>query len=122
MRCLEILKLLCERGLSIHSKDEQIGSEYNGNYLGILGPLRTYDSFLAAHIKKRVNRGRGHTSYLSHVIFDELIGLMVEKVLSTIIDEVTKVKYFSISVDSIPDISYRVYMSERDVCADAAAE
>lgn len=105
-RCVDVLKLLCERGLAIRGKDEVIGSAHNGNYLGILELLSTYDSFLAAHIKKHANKGSGHTSYLSHVISEEVIGIMAEKVMSSITDEVKTTKYFSISVDSTPDISH----------------
>lgn len=105
-RCVDVLKLLCERGLAIRGKDEVIGSVHNGNYLGILELLSTYDSFLAAHIKKHANKGSGHTSYLSHVISEEVIGIMAEKVMSSITDEVKTAKYFSISVDSTPDISH----------------
>ena len=44
MRLVDILKRrpIRERGLSIHGKDEIIGSHYNGNYLGILGLLNKY--------------------------------------------------------------------------------
>lgn len=105
-RCVDTLKLLCERGLALRGKDEVIGSPHNGNYLGILELLSTYDTFLAAHIKKHANKGSGHTSYLSHVISEELIGIMAKKVMCSITDEVKAAKYFSISVDSTPDISH----------------
>ncbi|XP_068250776.1 uncharacterized protein [Palaemon carinicauda] len=77
-RCVDVLKLLCERGLPIRGKDEVIGSAHNGNYLGILELLSIYDSFLEAHIKKHANKGSGHTSYLSHDISKEVIGIMAE--------------------------------------------
>ncbi|XP_068203876.1 uncharacterized protein [Palaemon carinicauda] len=73
--------------------------------------LSIYDSFLAAHIKKHANKGSGHTSYLSHVISEEVIGIMVKKVMSSITDEVKTAKYFSVSVDSTPDISHMDQLS-----------
>ncbi|XP_068200803.1 uncharacterized protein [Palaemon carinicauda] len=109
--CVDVLKLLCERGLALRGKDEVIGSAHNGNYLGILELLSIYDSFLAAHIKKHANKGSGHTSYLSHVISEEVIGIMAEKVMSSITDEVKTANYFSISVDSTPDISHMDQLS-----------
>ena len=41
-RCVDVLKLLCKRGLSIRGKDERIGSVHNGNYLGIPELLSTH--------------------------------------------------------------------------------
>lgn len=78
----------------------------NGNHLVILELLSTYDRVLAAHIKKHANRDNGHNCYLSHIVADEIIELMAEKLLSTITDEIRKGKYFSIYVDSTPDVSY----------------
>ena len=53
-----------------------------------------------------LNKGRGHTSYLSSTICEEVIELMGEKVMSVIVDEIKTAKYFSISVDSTPDIMH----------------
>ena len=103
-RCVDVLKFICERGLVIRGKDSLIGSVHNGNYLGLLELLSIYDSFLCTHISKYVNKDSGHTSYLSHFSCEELIQLMADKVLSTIINEVQNAKFYSISVDSTPDI------------------
>ena len=37
---------------------------------------------------------------------DEIIDIMAKKVISTIVTEIQQAKYFSISIDSIPDISH----------------
>ena len=110
-RCVDVLKFICERGLAIRGKDSLIGSVHNGNYLGLLELLSIYDSYLVAHISKHANQGSGHISYLSHFICEELIELMADKVLSTIINEVQNAKFFSISVDSTPDISHTDQLS-----------
>ena len=65
LRIVDVLKLLCQRGLSIRGKDSVIGSAPNGNYLGILELLSKYDPFLKNHIAKYANKGTGHTSYVS---------------------------------------------------------
>ena len=106
LRIVDVLKLLCQRGLSIRGKDSVIGSAQNGNYLGILELLSKYDPFLKNHIAKYANKGPGHTSYLSHKIADEIIAIMAKKVHDNITEEVICAKYFSISVDSTPDISH----------------
>ena len=45
-RYVDVIKFLCERGLSFRGDNELIGSAHNGNYLGILELLSNYDSFL----------------------------------------------------------------------------
>lgn len=61
--------------------------------------------FLSKHISEHGNKGKGHVSYLSSVICDELIGLMNNFILNTIVKEIIQAKYFSIIVYSTPDIT-----------------
>uniref|UniRef100_H2YLA9 HAT C-terminal dimerisation domain-containing protein n=1 Tax=Ciona savignyi TaxID=51511 RepID=H2YLA9_CIOSA len=86
-RLVSVVKFLCVRGLAFRGNNELIGSSNNGNYLGILELL-------------------SHASYLSSTICEELIELMGQKVLCVIIDEIKTAKYFSMSVDSTPDIMH----------------
>ncbi|XP_048512595.1 zinc finger MYM-type protein 1-like [Athalia rosae] len=58
------------------------------------------------HTKKYGNRGKGNTSYLSANICNEFISIMGKQVLMKIVDELKAAKYFSISVDSTPDLSH----------------
>ena len=74
--------------------------------MGILEVLARYDAFLAEHIQRFSNEGKGHTSYLSSTTCEELISLMASKVLSIIIEEVKSAKFFSISVDSTTDVTH----------------
>ena len=106
LRVVSVVQFLCVRGLPFRGRNELIGSSNNGNYLGILELLSQYDTFLAEYISKHANTGRGHTSYLSSTISEDVIELMGEKVLSVIVNEVKSAKYFSISVDSTPDIMH----------------
>lgn len=105
-RCVDVLIFICERGLPLRGDNEDIGSPHNGNYLGILELLSKYDPFLATHIKKHANQGSGHVNYLSSTICEELIEVLGKHVMCTIVQEVQKAKYYSISVDSTPDISH----------------
>ena len=73
---------------------------------GLLELISLYDSFLRNHIAKHVNKGSGHVSYFSSTICNELIKLMGDSVMSVIIKELKDAKFFSISVDSTPDLSH----------------
>ncbi|XP_059156041.1 zinc finger MYM-type protein 1-like [Physella acuta] len=105
-RIVSVVQFLCIRGLPFRGRTEEVGSPNNGNYLGLLELLSQYDTFLAEHMRIHANKGRGHTSYISSTICEEMIELMGQKVLSVIVDEIKTAKYFSISVDSTPDVSH----------------
>ena len=105
-RITETIYYLSERGLPFRGSDEVIGSPQNGNYLGTLELIAIFDPFLAQHINHDANKGRGHTSYLSKTICEEFIHLMAHRVREHIIRKVKSAKYFSVSVDSTPDITH----------------
>ena len=97
---------MANRGLGFRGDDEIIGSTRNGNYLGTLELIAQFDPFLNEHIKKYGNAGRGIPSYLSSTICNEFIDVMGQKVLKIIVAEIQESKYFSISVDSTPDVTH----------------
>jgi len=105
-RTTEVIRFLSERGLAFRGSDETIGSPHNGNYLGIIELISKFDPFLEQHIRAHGNQGRGHASYLSSTIMEELIELMGNEVFARILDELKSAKFYSISVDSTPDISH----------------
>ena len=105
-RITETIRYLSERGLPFRGSSEIVGSPKNGNYLGTLELIAVFDPFLAQHINRNANKGRGHTSYLSKTICEEFIQLMATRVREHIFTEVRTAKYFSVSMDSTPDVSH----------------
>ena len=57
------------------------------------------------------NAGKGNPSYLSKSTCDEFIQLMAQKVHALIVDEVKFSCYFSLLVDSTPDLSHNDQLS-----------
>uniref|UniRef100_A0ABD2WW43 DUF4371 domain-containing protein n=1 Tax=Trichogramma kaykai TaxID=54128 RepID=A0ABD2WW43_9HYME len=105
-RVIEIIKFLASRGLAFRGDNRKFGSSRNGNYLGLFELLSNYDTFIKEHIEVYGNKGQGSTSYLSANICEEFIEIIGKRVLSHIINELKKSKYFSISVDSTPYITH----------------
>ncbi|XP_046752385.1 zinc finger MYM-type protein 1-like [Diprion similis] len=105
-RVAATIKALASRGLPFRGHDEKFGSSNNGNYLMTLELLAEFDPFLADHISRYGNPGSGRTSYMSSTICDEFIKLMADTVLHTIVSEIKSAKYFSMIVDSSPDMSH----------------
>jgi len=106
LRIVAVVKSLALRGLPFRGDNELIGSSKNGNFLISIELISEFDPFLAQHINKYSNAGRGSTSYLSSTVFEEVISIMAEKVNKYSVDEIKRRKYFSIIVDSTPDITH----------------
>ena len=100
-----MIKFLSSRELAFRGSSELVGSPQNGNFLGILELVAEYHTFLAEHIQKRVNKGKGHVSYFSSTVCEEFIDVNATKMLDIDISEIKQVKYYSVSMDSTPDIT-----------------
>ncbi|XP_013788300.1 zinc finger protein 862-like [Limulus polyphemus] len=62
--------------------------------------------FLEEHLKVYRNAGKGNPSYLSAYICEEFIEIIGQQVFCAILEEIKESKYYSIRVDSTPDISH----------------
>ena len=100
-----IIKYLAERNLPFRGQDELIGSPHNGNFLGIIELMAQFDPFLQEHLRNYTKAGNGNTSYLSSTVCDEFIELIGTSLLDTIVCELKDCKFFSISLDSTPDVT-----------------
>lgn len=106
-RIVAIVKKLASRGLPFRGHNETIGSITNGNFLIIVELLSEFDPFLSQHVTRFKNSGSGNTSYLSSTIFEEIVKLMSnKKKKNAIVTQIKTSKYYSIIVDSTPDISH----------------
>ena len=98
-------KFLSSRGLAFRLSSALVGFPQNGNFLAILELLAEYDTFLAEHIQRRVNKDKRHVSHFSSTVCEESIDVIATKVLDITISEIKQAKYYSVSVDSTPDIT-----------------
>ncbi|XP_025200593.1 zinc finger MYM-type protein 1-like [Melanaphis sacchari] len=105
-RVIAVIKKLGSRGLPFRGSVEKFGSQNNGNFMMCLELISEFDPFLSNHIVQHGNPGSGHTSYLSSTTCDEIITLITTQVTNVIIKEIKSAKYFSIVIDSTPDISH----------------
>jgi len=106
IRVVAVVKSLSSQGLAMKGHDDKFGSSYSGNFVMSLELIAEFDPFLKNHISKFGNKGKGTTSYLSFTVFEQFIEIMGEKVKKTIVNEIKNAKYFSIIVDSTPNISH----------------
>lgn len=104
-RVIATITILAERGMPLRGKNNEFGSVHNGNYMEYLEFIDKFDPRLSEHISKYGNKGKGNVLYLCSIICDEFLSLMNNLVLKKIVAEIIEAKYFSVIVDSTPDIS-----------------
>ncbi|KYN19390.1 Zinc finger MYM-type protein 1 [Trachymyrmex cornetzi] len=87
-----------------------IGKRNNGNFLGILELISHYDPVLREHLEKVKTSQQLHQRpqchYLSPDIQNEFIDLCARHVVSAILKEREKAKYYSLIVDVTPDSAH----------------
>ncbi|XP_033221187.1 zinc finger MYM-type protein 1-like [Belonocnema kinseyi] len=105
-RVVSATKYLASRGLPFRGTDKKFGSENNGNFFMLIEFLSEFDPLMAKHVNDFGNKGSGSKSYLSKTIYEEFIEIMAREVLKNIVSEEKNAKYFSIMVDSTPDIAH----------------
>ncbi|KAK4882966.1 hypothetical protein RN001_006285 [Aquatica leii] len=72
LRVVVAVKSLAMRGLSFRGKTDTFGSTNNGNFMMLLEAISEFDPFLAKHIQKFGNPGKGNTSYLSFATYEKI--------------------------------------------------
>ena len=101
-----VIKFLSRQNLPFcgHRKDSNSGKQ--GNFLETLKLLANYTTVINEHIFGNQLSKKGMTTYLSPTIQNKLIELLGKKVKDLILKEIKTAKYFSILLDSTPDISH----------------
>nr|XP_054594826.1 zinc finger MYM-type protein 1-like isoform X2 [Nothobranchius furzeri]XP_054594921.1 zinc finger MYM-type protein 1-like isoform X2 [Nothobranchius furzeri]XP_054595126.1 zinc finger MYM-type protein 1-like isoform X2 [Nothobranchius furzeri] len=104
-RLTAIVQSLAVRNLALRGHTEALFTRSNGNFLKEVELMARFDPIMKEHIN-RIQRGTSsHTSYLGHQIQNELIELLSNKIISTIVSEIKQAKFFSIILDCTPDNS-----------------
>jgi len=106
-----VVNALSSKGLSYRGDTTQVSCSNNGRFFMAIEMIAEFDVVLLEHIQKYGNHGKGHTSYLSFHTYEQFILLIAENVVSNIIEEINKTRYFSISIESTPNISHTDQLS-----------
>ena len=73
--------------------------------------LAIYNAVIEEHLSIIQLSSKGMTTYLSPTIQNEFIELLVKKVKHLILEEIKTAKYFSLLLDSTPDVSHIAQMA-----------
>lgn len=105
-RIVATVKFLANLGLAFRGHREHVSSQRKGNFKTCIEYLAQFDDFLKNHLERYDNVGSGRINYLSHAIYDEFINIMGTEVKNILISEVQQALYYSIIVDSTPDVAH----------------
>jgi hypothetical protein len=107
-RVAAAVKYLAKTNSSLRAHKEKLDSPNPGNFLASLKFLAEFDEVTKHHLH-RIESGKTH--YLSPEIQNEFINLMGNKVRESIVGKVKQVCYFSLMLDSTPDVSHQEQVS-----------
>lgn len=102
-RILDALLFLAKQNLGIRAHRE------GGNFIELLKLISKYDPVMREHF---VAIRDSNISYLSPEIQNEFISLLGSHVKKSILQDIRQAKYFSVILDTTPDISHTDQMSE----------
>lgn len=101
------VKFLAGQNLSFRGKNNKLYEQQNGNFLKLIETIAKFNDIMSDHIT-RINKTPSiMPHYLGVHIQNELISLLGEKIRHEIINLLKVSKYFSIILDSTPDISHQ---------------
>ena len=101
-----VIKFLSKQNLPFCGHREDSNSRNQENFLKTLKLLTNYSTVINEHIFGTQLSKKDMTTYLSPTIQNELIELLGKKVINLILEGIKTAKYFSILLDSIPDVSH----------------
>lgn len=109
-RLVAIILYLAEHNIAFRGSSSKLFTKNNGNYLGLIELIGQFDGVMSDHLR-RVTSSSSQVTLLGNNIQNELICLLGSEVKQAIIKKITKSKYFSVILDSTPDISHKDQIS-----------
>ena len=104
---IDCTTLLMTQGLAFRGHDESTTSRNRGNFLALI-------SFVSKHsesMKKRCEEGQRNANYQSASIQNDLISVIGDLTVKTVVAEIMEAGYFSIMLDETTDIANKEQVS-----------
>ena len=115
-----IILSLASRNLASRGSSQHLYEPDNGNFLKEIELLAKFDPVMENHLA-RIKDKSTHTHYLGQRIQIELIQIISDRVLQTIVSCVQEAKYYSIILDCTPDASHKDVSRTVQCCTETQA-
>lgn len=119
-RLISIILSLASRNLASRGSSQHLYEPDNGNFLKEVELLAKFDPVMENHLA-RIKDKSTHTHYLGQRIHIELIQIISDRVLQTIVSCVQEAKYYSIILDCTPDASHKDVSRTVQCCTETQA-
>ncbi|XP_066973153.1 zinc finger MYM-type protein 1-like [Macrobrachium rosenbergii] len=104
-RLIALVRVLGVQNLSFRGTNEKLYSSGNGNFLKFVELMALFDPVMSEHLRK-IRNEETHVHYLGKNIQNELIDILANAIKEEILRNARAAKYFSIILDSTPDVSH----------------
>lgn len=113
-RVLSCIKFIASQSLALRGHFESLSNEEAtnaSNFLSLLKLMSQYDPILT-NLLKYAKENPKSVSYLSPLIQNEFIRILASTVMSQLLNDIRKNKYYGILLDSTTDLAHREQLSE----------
>ncbi|XP_068229394.1 zinc finger MYM-type protein 1-like [Palaemon carinicauda] len=104
-RLIALVRVLGVQNLSFRGTNEKLCSAGNGNFLKFVELMALFDPVMSEHLQK-IRNEETHVHYLGKNFQNELIDILANAIKEKILRNARAAKYFSIILDSTPDVSH----------------
>lgn len=106
---------MAEHNIAFRGSSSKVFTKNNGNFLVLIEVIGQFDGVMSDHLRKSTKSS--WLSLLGNSNQNELICILGSEVKQAIVKKIMNSKYFSIILDSTPDISHKdqIYLTIRYV-------
>jgi len=109
-RIIAAIHYLAKHNEAFRGSSDVIFTKNNGKFLGLIEMIGKFDTVMGEHLNKIKNHDT-RVHYLGHDIQENLIKLMAVAIKTKIIHLIKSAKYYTIIMDTTPDISRQEQLS-----------
>lgn len=111
-RIIYAIQFLARQCIAFRGSSLELYNNNNGNFLKLMETFAKFDPIVAEHLRRvQTSESQNMTHYLGVQIQNEIISLLSDAISQNILEMTKDAKYFSIILDTTPDVNHVDQMS-----------